>query len=163
MSLLVRKIEIAKWLQTDIHHGEDISADAITNCMRTTGNTLSVWEIKYETDIDEAVLAIVAGGHHLETIDIVTIDPDYIEEKNIGWLSTEGLTPVDDLKNTHRDLYNLTYCKLGVIAYHIAERIIQNKVQRYTLGRLKQILKNAVGQGRLEPNTLSDSLRKRLV
>ena len=60
MSLLVRKINRAKWLQTDIAHGDDISADAITNCMKTTSNRLSVWEVESEARIEEAALAIAS-------------------------------------------------------------------------------------------------------
>lgn len=45
MTLLVRKINRAKWMQNDILSEQDVSADAITICMKTVGNTLSVWQI----------------------------------------------------------------------------------------------------------------------
>lgn len=162
MSLLVRKFDRGKWLQTDIENGEDVSADAITLCMRTSGNKLSVWEIKQEEDIDEAVLAIVAGCDHLEAFDIVTINLDYIKKNGIGLSSTDGPTAVDDLKDTHRDLCELTYKKLGVIAYYIVDKITQKKTRRYTKVQLKTILSNAISHDRLELDKLSSFIREKL-
>ena len=76
MSLLIRKINRNKWIQNDAVP-DDVPADAITGgCVRTQRNTLSVWEVPDENKIDEAVLAIVSAGHHLETIDVVQIDRD---------------------------------------------------------------------------------------
>jgi hypothetical protein len=162
MSLLIRKIDKGKWLQRDICQGEDVPADAITNCLRTKHNTLSAWEITSENDIDEAVLAIVSGHQHLETIDVVPIDPGHLKENNIDCIRTDGLTPVRDLIKNHIDLSNLSYKKLGVIAYHIVDKIRDKKVRRYTEGRLKAILNEAIEKGRLEADKLSDSLRRKL-
>ena len=162
MSLLVRKIDRSKWRRTGIEGGDDVCADAITSCLRTTGNKMSVWLIESEAEIDEAVLAIAAGQLHLETFDVVTISPDYIGEKGIAVSATESETPVEELRHIHRDLCELSYCSLGVVAYHIAERISQNRAHRYTEGRLKGLLRNAISQERLEAQRLSESVRKKL-
>lgn len=97
MSLLVRKIEKAKWMQNDIVGSEDISADAITNCMKTTGNTLSTWQIPGDNEIPEAILAIVSGHQYLDTIDIVCLDRSSLEIQGIALQSTLGNTPIQDL------------------------------------------------------------------
>src|SRR5680860_1384079 len=70
--LLVRKIEKAKWMQNDILNGEEVSADAITNCTRTNKNKLSLWFIQDESNLDDAVLALTSQAQHLETIDTVS-------------------------------------------------------------------------------------------
>ena len=74
MSLLVRKIDKSKWLQNNITADEDVSADDITICLKTSENKLSAWKVSTEHDIREAILAIVTGGDHLEAIDVITID-----------------------------------------------------------------------------------------
>jgi hypothetical protein len=79
----VRKIETAKWKQNDICHGEDISADAVTISLKTTGNCLSVWKIEKECDIQDAVLAIVSNSQHFDTIDIVMLDDKIVENKKL--------------------------------------------------------------------------------
>ena len=162
MSLLVRKIDKGKWLQTDIASGEDVSADAITNRMKTSGNALSVWEIESETSIEEAILAIVSQHEHLESIDVVVMNSGYLKENGIDVANRLGRTPVGDLQETHRNLSDLSYSKLGVIAYHIVEQLNQNNSKRYTEGQIKRILRTAIEQSRLGVDDLSEFVKKKL-
>ena len=132
MSLLIRKVNKSKWFQNDIKEREPVSADAITSCLRTYGNTLSVWEIESGDELDEAVLAIVAAHQHLESIDVIHLSPEYLTKNGIDCVHSKGRTPVDDLAENHVDLAKLTYEKLGVIAYHIVDRIVEHGMVRYT-------------------------------
>lgn len=125
-------------------------------------HSLSVWEVISETDIDEAVLAIVSGGDHLEAIDVVLMSSDYLTEKGINCVRTNGSTPVGDLVEKHIDLSNLTYKSLGIVAYHIVDKINDQKVKRYTIRQLKEILNQAISQNRLTPDKLKDSIREKL-
>lgn len=161
MSLLIRKINRGKWLQGEVVPA-DIPADAITGCMRTQRNTLSVWEVPDENKIDEAVLAIVSASDHLETVDVVQIDREYLEENEIDCIQTKGRTLVEDLADTHIDLSNLAYKELGIIAYHIADKFRQNKVIRYTRASTKKILIDAIQEKRLEVDNLKESIRRNL-
>lgn len=161
MSLLIRKINRNRWLQV-AKAPDDISADAITGCMRTQRNTLSVWEVPDENKIDDAVLAIASAGHHLETIDVVQIDREHLEENKIDCIQTSGHTPVSDLVDTHIDLSNLAYKELGIIAYHIADRFRQDKVKRYRERQIKEILRTAIQKQRLDTENLSESIRRKL-
>ena len=68
MPLLVRKINKAKWQQIDLTISNDASGDAITNCLKTKSNTLSVWMIDSENQIDDAFLALLANQDRIETI-----------------------------------------------------------------------------------------------
>jgi hypothetical protein len=97
MSLFIRKIDKGRWLQKDIPLDEDVPADAITKDMKTDRNTLSVWEVSGADNIDEAVLAIVSGGQHLDTIDVVPMNTEHLEENQVDYIGTEGRTPVKDL------------------------------------------------------------------
>jgi len=128
MSLLVRKITRAKW--RDSLSGEDISADAITNCMKTTGNTLSTWTVQTRDEIPEAVLAIVSAHEHIDTIDVVCLDLLSLKNQGLRFQSTPGKTPVEDLKDRHRDISNLTYKSLGIVANHILNEIKEEKTER---------------------------------
>jgi hypothetical protein len=101
--MLVRKVNKAKWINAD-NVKEPPSADAITGCLRTTNNTLSVWRINNETELEDAVLAIVSGQERLDTIDVIVLDDEHFIKCKISTEETEGRTPVEDLKSTHRDL-----------------------------------------------------------
>lgn len=162
MSLLVRKVNKAKWMQTDLTKNNDVSADAITNCLKTSMNTLSTWEINSQDEIDEAVLAIVSSHDHLETIDVVPLEYEHLKSSGVDSEKTEGSTPVIELREKHRDLSNLSYTKLGIIAYHIVDQIRGKIIFRYTERKLKDILFNAITANRLSLKDLSESLQRKL-
>ena len=162
MSLLVRKIDKSKWLQNDIVSGEDVSADAVTNCMKTSGNTLSTWRIDNEAQIDDAVLAIVSAHQHLDTIDVVWMSQDQLGEEDIIMQDAPGLTPVVDLVDNHVDIVDLTYKSLGKVAHCIIKCFSDNSVKRYTRGGLKKLLRTAIESGRLEAERIAPSVADKL-
>lgn len=162
MPFLVRKINKAKWMQNDIISGHDVSADAITNCMKTSQNALSTWEITHEDDVANAVLAIVAGHQYLDTIDVVLLDPIWLKNMGINLKSSPGNTPVKELVNNHIDICNLTYHSLGSVAENIVRSFKEEKIKRYTRGDIKRLLSDAVKAGRLEKKDLYESIRNAL-
>jgi len=162
MALQVRKINRAKWHELDVVNGAEIPADAITNCLRTQQNNLSVWRIKSEDEIENAVLAISSGQQYLETFDIVILDSEYLEQKGIKFMVTEGQTAAKMPKDMHFHMVDLTYEKLGIVAYHIVEKFKEKKVLRYTKKNLKDILNNAINEKRLDFNELSENIKNKL-
>lgn len=162
MSLLVRKINKAKWMQKDVRSAEDVSADAITtNDLKTRGNTLSAWQVAEEA-IADAVLAIVASHQQLDTIDVVCLEPSSLERNGIRLQSTPGITPVKDIIYKHIDICNLTYRTLGTVAEQIVLALKEGKVVRYTRDNIKKLLMGSINMERLQMDDLNESLRKRL-
>lgn len=163
MSILVRKINKAKWLQIDLSESDDVSADALTNCLKTNDNSLSVWEIESEEKINEAILAIASAGHHLESIDIIKLDKDYLASQNVEIKSSVGITKVEDLKDSHRDLANLTLSKMCIISSHIVAKFNKNdKEIRITKKTIKDLLLKAIKDERLDKSDLNDSIVEKL-
>ena len=160
MSILVRKIDKGKWLTDDSVNAESIPADAITGCMKTKNNTLSVWEIDTEDNLNKAYLAIASGLQHLESIDVVLMDADVITKEGIDYEKTLGQIPIKALSTLHLDLINLTYNKLGTIASHIVDKFKENKVKRLRRNELKSILSNAIHDGLLLMDTLNPDVKK---
>lgn len=160
--MLVRKINRAKWMSGD-NIKEPPAADAITGCLRTTKNTLSVWRINNEAELEEAVLAIVSGQDHLEAIDVVMLEDEYFVKCAISTEETEGLTPVTDLKDTHIDLCSLDFWTIGMVAEHIIERIKKDKLKRFREAELTKIIKNAIAKKRLELADLKEGIQKKLI
>lgn len=163
MPFLVRKINKAKWFQFDILKFDEVSADAITNCLKTTGNTLSVLQIESEEDIEKAVLAIVANQDHLETVDFVILDAQSLIDHNINIVFTPGDTPVKSLVETHRDVTDLSYTKLGHVKEHLVQRIRVDKIKRYTASSIKKILSKALSDGLIKREDLKESIREKIV
>jgi len=161
MPFFVRKIELQKWLQNDILNGADVSADAITGCLRTKFNTLSFWYVESDEQISDAVLAITSSFEKADSIDIVTIDTNSFSNGLI-FSSTDGLTPYEDFKDKHRDLTELTYPKLGTVAEIIIKCIKENKRINYSRKTIKEMLHNSLNNGKIKREKLSEKLIKDL-
>lgn len=162
MSFLVRKIEYSKWTQNDILKGEQPSADAITNCMRTFNNTLSVWAIANTGELEDAVLAIASQFDHVETADFLILETSMIENKAIEIKYTPGKTPYSSFVSNHRDIVNLNYERLGFVAGAIVESIKLQYNKRFTRSKIKGILQQGIKSGKIQPDTLKESVLKRL-
>ncbi|MEE1902663.1 hypothetical protein V0R39_10505 [Pseudomonas inefficax] len=160
MSLLVRKITRGKWSIGE--EVEAVNADAITQCLKTQDNTLSVWQIKDESDINQSILAMAAANEMLSKIDVVMLTEQALHDKNISIDATPGLTPCTNLVGTHRDLSQLNVAHLGVISELIADEIRKGNVKSFTLSTLKNILVDAIKSGELESSSLSESVREKV-
>ncbi|HUT87224.1 MAG TPA: hypothetical protein VMX15_03975 [Candidatus Heimdallarchaeota archaeon] len=159
MSLLLRKIEKAKWMQNDIRGGEDVSADAITNCLKTTANALSVWEVGDESLVPDAALAMASQFDHLDTIDIVLLCQGALGKAGLEVKRSAATTALSEFAANHRDVVGLTYRKLGELARLIVDGIKGNRVRRYTKGKLLELLRGAVASGRISVDDLREGVR----
>lgn len=160
MPFLVRKIDYAKWNQKDALNGGVPSADAITSCMRTSGNKLSLWSITDDSQIEEAVLAIVACNQNLDAIDVLSIDPSLIEQKGLAIESSPGTTPYVGFRDNHRNVIELDYCSLGTMAQVFVDSICQGRRRRITRAELKTILSKAVETHKVKWSELKATVQK---
>ena len=161
MSELVRRIDRARWDTDEADSDEFFSADAITCDLKTTQNALSVWEVGSVDQSGQAVLAMVAQFKDIaDAIDVVLLSPEYLYENGIEYAYCSGLTPVKDLVETHVDVTDLTYVKLGVVARHIRSRISANHWRRYTLEEQVSLLRQAIGDKRLSLESVNKNYRR---
>lgn len=157
MPLLIRRISRAKW---DKIGNEDVSADAITSCLKTYQNDLSVWRISSVEDLNNAILALISGSKQtkLSTLHYVMIDENLAFEKGLSLKETPGDTVALDLVESHRDIEELTYIKLGVVKDLILECIDNDKASFMTKKNLKDLLKDAIKNGKIQKETLNPEL-----
>ena len=79
MAYYVRKISRSKWqenqLSTDtkkaLEEIKSVKADAITNCIKTTGNKLSLWKVEEKKDSIEDIVPLIIGFERPDTCDII--------------------------------------------------------------------------------------------
>lgn len=159
MGLLVRKIALGKW--SDSIEGQPTNADALTNCLKTSKNKLSVWLVDNEDAIDEGILAIAASQEHLDKIDVVCFEESELKEKNIA-ISNDlpGDTACTDLKQTHRDLCDLNAHSLEIVAQEISSKIRSDKRIRRSRSTVKLLLETAIANGRIKTDDLHEDLSK---
>lgn len=157
---LVRKITRAKW-HSRLGLGA-IPADAVTADLRTTNNTLSFWQCGDGTndEINEAVLALAAGGQRIDNIDIVWMSDRDLRADGHSLRCTAGRTPVAEMLDRHVDLCFLDYARLGKVAGRVMSAIEQGRHRRLTKKRVTAIIAEAIQRGRLDPSDLQDNVRK---
>ncbi len=162
MLLLVRKIERAKWERRKSDELKDTPADAITRCMRTSEDKLSVWRIDTEDEFPDAVLAIVATAEHLETMHFVMLCGEELHARGLQTECSPSGPPVRGMEDRHYDIVDLTYSTLGEVASIILRIVKENRVERRTKRELRELLISAVEQGRLARIDLKERLRGKL-
>ena len=115
MVYYVRKISRAKWqekpLSSDPCIAEreigSVSADAITNCLKTTSNKLSLWRVDIESYTIEDIVPLIVGFEKPDTCDVVYIPEELLLETNLELQQSQddAKIPIEKLKPTH---YNIT-------------------------------------------------------
>ncbi len=164
MAYLARKIVDEFWSLDDGVPSEAVTvvADPITNDMRTQSHELSVWRIETLNDIREAVVALTAMYTRLQYIDMVAIDEAAILSRGLTITEELALTPVVDLRDTHRNISNLTARDLGSVAICVFDSIKEGRVWTFTDGEVKDLLNEAISKGRLDKGALEPGVRKKL-
>ena len=97
MGVCVRKISKSKWpdeevldKQTDEAILPLLKADALTSCLRTSQDELSLWTVENtnEEEIEKAILALITNSRleRLDRIQVVYFDEDNV--KQLGSVDT---------------------------------------------------------------------------
>lgn len=159
MPIFIRKINRAKWPELPIKENAIPSADAITGCLRTSKNTLSLWEIDNDTELMEAVLAIVSQSEKADTIDVIMIDPDAIKSIDIHYAQTDGVTAYGKYADRHFDLIDLDYNSLGCFASIVIKALVENKSKRILRKEIKDLLLKGIEERKIDPDTLKEKMR----
>ena len=102
-------------------------------------------------------LAIVAGQDHIETIDVILFSENELLNEFII-KPTSGRTPISDLRNSHRDISNLTYERLGIIKDFVLDSFKKKRTIRFTEKKLIKILKEAINHNRLNYEDLKEGI-----
>ena len=163
MSFLVRKITKAKWVVDDRLGSHAISADAVTSCLRTKANALSVWECHgpERPDVLGPVLALAAELERLDSIQVVAISRSSLEASGVALEATPGSTPVADLVPTHRDLVRLHLDTLGALARVIAAAVRQETTSyQFSKKQVRDLIIGAIRARRVDIVRLKPCLRE---
>lgn len=150
MAFLVRKIARAKWPEEKCELSF-LDGDAISD-LRTTDNTLSLWYIDSEEELETAALALSASSksEKIDSFTVVWVPLEEIQAKGLSVVKSDGDTVVADLVKMHRDLNEITYGKLGSTAEVIMDALITEKhYKRFTRAQIKSALIEAYKTNRI--------------
>lgn len=162
VSVLARKITRAKWELAEGLQAGEISADAISIDLRTTGNSLSFWHCSTATDeeLRKTVLALATAADRVDRMDVAWIAVPAIEAEELCQIRTEGETPVASLRDRHVDLAKLDMIRLGKVARLIAAALTQNQHRRMSKKEVVEIIVEAVHQRLVDLADLKEKVRE---
>lgn len=174
MTIFVRKISKAKWpseeeiaekaLDSEII--PSVRADALTTCLKTSQNTLSVWAVENSTDeeIEKATLALITNAklERLNRIQVVYFSKEDVIRLGLPLEATDGDTVIESLSKLHNDLIDLNYEKLGKVSELIISSLRSESVRTYNEKALKTMLLKAIGEGIVDQKLLHPALQFKL-
>jgi len=162
MSLLVRKIQRSKWGDCAENSDVPVNADALTNCLKTTGDTLSVWFAQDDSDLDSAKIALIGTMSKLEKIDIIVLDESELAANDVVLAETPGITLAKPLVDRHRDLARLSVIEMMKVSSIIQRKLVEGETERIGKPELLRLFKKAIDNGLIVKSELSDDLQKAL-
>lgn len=144
MSYLVRKISRAKWNDCDKNVEQLVTADAVTNCLKTTKNTLSVWFAEQEKDIVNAKLALLATLERFDSVDFVVLNTADLDANELKLIVSDGDTIAKPLIGLHRDISTFSLKELEKVAKLVQEQIIAGGTKRVMKKQFLEIIQSAI-------------------
>lgn len=161
---VARKISSAKWKKRGGLAEGEIQADAVTGDLRSNKNAVSFWRCGSGgiTDIENVALAIAAAAERIHTVDVVWLPTEQLLEDRQTFVDSPGETPVADLVDSHVDLSRLDLVRLGRLANRVVEAVGSGRCLRVPRSRVKSLLMSAVATNRIDPQRLSQNIRRTL-
>ena len=127
MGVCVRKINKSKWPTEEIlaeKKDEEVlpilKADALTSCLRTSKDELSLWTVENTSDneIKKAILALITNSRleRLDRIYVVYFDEDKVKQAGLTLKKSPGDTVISTYTNLHQDMTELNYERMGKVS-----------------------------------------------
>lgn len=129
MPFYIRKVDSSQW-EDDLpstHNFLDMAVDGITNCCRTSENTLSIWKTDnrdpYSLENQKLITAMAMSLDRPIAMTFVFLSDEELQALGLEIVESPGYTPYDELVHNHRDISNLTLERMGRLAWKIHEKV----------------------------------------
>lgn len=170
MAYYVRKISRSKWQENPLSADEEkalqevkrVAADAVTNCIRTTGNKLSLWRVEEKRDSIDDIIPLIVGFDRQDTCDIIYISEDVFWQEGIviEQSSEDANTPIEELKKYHYNAIVDDYEGLGKFA-RVVLRSLGNH-RRFKGKEVKTKLREMLDHQEISQEMISDKLYEKI-
>lgn len=170
MIYYVRKISRPKWQASPLSDDPEIadkevlnvSADAITNCLKTKSNKLSLWRVEVEEYSIDDIIPLIIGFDKPNTCDVVYIPAELIEETDLVLEQSisDANTPLESLKERHYNIIVNDYAGLGTFSKVVLKSLKNHK--RYGEKDIKNKLQSLLESHTIEPDMISQKLYQKL-
>jgi hypothetical protein len=135
----------------------ELQADALLD-LRTVGNSISLYEIRDDSDELRIATALAANRDNVDVIDYAVFEDSQFTELDLAVSQSVGETPDATVNSLHYDLLNLTARQVGGLAEVISNGA-HTRIPRKTVSSL---LAEAIEVERLDRERIKLSLLSRL-
>lgn len=162
MDYVARKYQPSKWdIDSTFMIAEDIQADAVSVCLKTSSNTLSFWRCHDDIDdLKEVALAVACKGTSIDKMHFIRFRQSDIFD--LGFHLDEApdnATHIQDLMSRHLNLTHLTLTALSNFAHFMKDKARENvRCHTFTAHEVFDLLKNAIQADRLKRESLDEKL-----
>ena len=166
MAYYVRKISRSKWQEDPLSADEEkallevkkVAADAVTNCIKTTRNKLSLWRVEEKRDSIDDIIPLIVGFERPDTCDIIYIsDEVFLQEGIVIEQSSEDAnTPIEELKQYHYNAIVEDFEGLGKFARIVLRSLDNHK--RFKGKEVKTKLREMLDRQEIDREMISDKL-----
>lgn len=170
MAYFVRKISRSKWQENQLSLDEkkaleeikNVKADAITNCIKTTGNKLSLWKVEEKRDSIDDIIPLIIGFERPDSCDIIYISDEIFLQEGISLeqSSEDANVPIEYLKQYHYNAIVENYEGLGKFAKIVLKSL--NNHKRFKAKEVKIKLKEMLSNHEIEKEMISDKLYEKI-
>lgn len=173
MGVCVRKISKSKWpaeevltTKTDEEVLPLLKADALTSCLRTSQDELSLWTVENTTEdeIKKAILALITNSRleRLDRIQVVYFEEDKVAELGLTLKKSPGDTVISTYSDLHQDMTELNYEKMGKVSALITSALRDKRIKIYNEKAQTKMLIDAIHSGLVDQKKLHMLLQHKL-
>lgn len=129
MTYFIRKVSSEQWEDELPENNEtlEMAVDGITNCCRTSDNTLSVWRTSSRDPRSEENRKILIGmamsRDRPAPFSFIFLSEEELVSLNLKLENSLGDTPYTEIASAHCDISELTLKKMGDLAWVIHEKV----------------------------------------
>lgn len=141
---------------------KSVAADAITNCIKTTGNKLSLWMIEEKRDSVDDIIPLIIGFERPDTCVIIYISDEMFSEEGIILEQSpeDANTPIEELKKYHYNAIINDYEGLGKFAKVVLKSL--NNHKRFKGKEVKTKLREMLDNHEIDKEMISDKLYEKI-
>lgn len=162
MPKILRKVKKAFWIKHSFDWLESNSTQADSlNDLRTSDNTLSVWQVDDDkTNLERIIAALASNCDYISNFDYILLDMKEIERYGFSIENTEGNSSDDDLNDKyHIDIKELSARKI----YELSELIYNSaEVCRLNKKKVAELIKESLNSKHIKKEKIKESIKEKL-
>lgn len=138
----------------------DIPADVLKQEFPTTDNKLSFWKFESFNRLHDSIKTILLSGSAIEKMRLIITDDNLINKYSFRIDDSEsGETAYKGFENTHINICDLTYGKIGDILSMLKEIIdMDDYIYELTKDQVKDFIKEACIDGKVDEEHINQHL-----